>query len=235
MIMERKRVLAAFSAESHSLASVAVGWPDEHWDLPTRCPPWTVRDLLAHVRVGVARLPGMLAASPPAAAQVSARQYYRPDERFSAATNEDRISTARELAAAWPDGRALAADYAITWQQVYRSCAAEPADRVVRTRHGDAMLLSEFMVTRVVEVAVHGLDLAAALDRAPWLTEEAGSVVEELIADRDESLAGQVHSTSQALGWEQAAFIEKATGRQPLTALERRQLTDANLRFLSLG
>jgi uncharacterized protein (TIGR03083 family) len=228
MIMDRERVLEAFRAESHALATAAADWTDRQWALPTRCPPWTVRDLLGHVRVGAARLPGMLAGEPPVRALVSARQYYRPDERFSSATNAARVSTAREQAAAWPDGRALAGDYAITWQEAYRSCAAEPADRVVRTRHGDAMLLSDFMVTRVVEVAIHGLDLAAALDCGPWLTTAAGSVLEELIT-------GRLDSTSRALGWEQGTFIEKAAGRQPLTAMERQALTDADLQWLSLG
>jgi hypothetical protein len=40
----------------------------------------------------------------------------------------------------------------------------------VRTRHGDVMLLTEFMRTRVLELAVHGLDLATGLGRDPWLT-----------------------------------------------------------------
>ncbi|WP_323187142.1 hypothetical protein [Streptomyces sp. NBC_00365] len=35
------------------------------------------------------------------------------------------------------------------------------------------MLLSEFLLTRVVEVAVHGLDLADALGREPVTREEA--------------------------------------------------------------
>jgi hypothetical protein len=36
---------------------------------------------------------------------------------------------------------------------------------VVLTRHGDRMLLTEFLRTRVLELAVHGLDLAAVDDR----------------------------------------------------------------------
>jgi hypothetical protein len=57
---------------------------------------------------------------------------------------------------------------------VDRLCRAEPEGHVVRTRHSDPMLLSEFLLTRVVEVAVHGLDLADALSasrspgRKPW-------------------------------------------------------------------
>ncbi|MDV7214910.1 maleylpyruvate isomerase N-terminal domain-containing protein [Streptomyces prunicolor] len=91
--------------------------------LPTRCPPWKLSDLPAHVRVVIA----------------------------------------------WLDA-ALINDFNATWQQVDRLCRAEPEGRVVRTRHGDPMLLSEFLLTRVVEGAVHGLDLADALRHEPWPT-----------------------------------------------------------------
>ena len=64
--------------------------------------------------------------------------------------------TGATLAAGHADGAGLAADFTATWQRAYRLCRDEPRDRVVRTRHGDAMLLSEFLLTRVVEVAVHG-------------------------------------------------------------------------------
>ncbi len=50
----------------------------------------------------------------------------------------------------------------------------------MRTRHGDTMLVTEFMRTRVLELAVHGLDLAASAGQAPWLTGAAAGVVEEL-------------------------------------------------------
>ncbi|MCO5973898.1 maleylpyruvate isomerase N-terminal domain-containing protein [Actinoallomurus soli] len=227
--MNRDRVMEAFRAESARLGEVALSWTDRDWALPTRCEPWRVRDLFGHVRVALAWLPGMLAGASPDQAEVSARQYYRPDERFSAATNDTRIALAQGHAADFPDGRALAEDFIATWQNVHRLCSAEPAGRVVRTRHGDAMLLSEFLVTRVVEVAVHGLDLAAARGDTPWLTPEAGSVVEELLTGRSEG------ADRQRLGWDQATFLEKATGRQPLTPAEDRRLADMNLQWLALG
>ncbi|MFE1439383.1 maleylpyruvate isomerase N-terminal domain-containing protein [Streptomyces sp. NPDC058739] len=112
------------------------------WHLPTRCAPWTVNELLAHVRVVIAWLPGMLAAPAPSRAEVSAVEYYRPDERFAPDTNAARIALARDLAAEQLGGAALAEDFDATWQQVERLCRAEPEGRVVRTRHGDPMLLS---------------------------------------------------------------------------------------------
>jgi hypothetical protein len=56
-----------------------------------------VSDLLAHVRVVIAWLPGMLAAPAPTCAEVSAAEYYRPDDRFAPGINAaDRWAAALE-------------------------------------------------------------------------------------------------------------------------------------------
>ncbi|WP_240646860.1 maleylpyruvate isomerase N-terminal domain-containing protein [Streptomyces globisporus] len=117
---------------------------------------------------------GHLDAPSPPEAEISAVEYYRPDDRFSPQTNGKRIALAQDRAARPPDGGAFAEDFAATWRRAYRLCRDQPGGRTVRTRHGGAMLLSEFVLTRVVEVAVHGLDLADALGREAWLTPATG-------------------------------------------------------------
>ncbi len=155
--MEHESVLAALRFEAGQLIREMANLSEDQWRLPTRCTPWKVNDLLAHVRVVLAWLPGMLIAPEPAVqAEASAAEYYRADDRFSPDTNTTRIAIARDLAASKLSGAALAADFAATWQLAEQLCRAEPDDRVVLTRHGDLMLLSEFLLTRVVEVAVPG-------------------------------------------------------------------------------
>ncbi len=99
---------------------------------------------------------------------------------------------------------------------------------MVLTRHGDAMLLTDFMLTRVVEVAVHGLDLADALGREPWLTAPAGDLVLHLLTG---SGANQV----DGLGLSRPQFLRKVTGRQPLSALESEQVELLGIHWLALG
>jgi hypothetical protein len=177
----------------------------------------------------IAWLPDMLAAPRPDKAEVSAVEYYRPDDRFAARTNAARIALAQDHAARQVNGAALAEDFTTTWQQVDQLCGAEPEESVVRTRHGDAMLLSQFLVTRIVEVAVHGLDVADALGRDPWLTAQAGDVVMEL-------LLGPGHVTAvDELGWDRAAFLRKATGREALRPAEAEQVERLGIRWLTLG
>ncbi|WP_240800085.1 maleylpyruvate isomerase N-terminal domain-containing protein [Streptomyces rhizosphaericola] len=132
------------------------GPSDAEWNLRTRCTLWTVRDLLGHVCVVIDWHPAMLDAPSPPEAEISAVAYYRPDDRLSSQTKGKQIALAQDRAARPADGGAFAEDFAATWRRAYRLCRDQPGGRTVRTRHGDAMLLPEFVLSRVVEVAVHG-------------------------------------------------------------------------------
>ncbi|NED51137.1 hypothetical protein G3I24_09490, partial [Micromonospora aurantiaca] len=105
--------------------------------------------------------------------------------------------------------------------------AAAPPGLVVRTRHGDAMALPEFLRTRVVEVAVHGLDLADALDRPPWLTPPAAAVVAGVLTGGAPVPPG--------LRWDTLTVLRKATGRLPLTGDEQAELARAGIGRLAFG
>jgi hypothetical protein len=87
-------------------------------------------------------------------------------------------------------------------------------------------------VTRVVELGVHGLDLATALGRKPWLTAPAG----ELIAGLLTRAAGEAGTGfADELRWDRLTLITKATGRQPLTDAEQDELDRRGVRWLALG
>src|SRR5690349_5244375 len=152
--------LAAFVAEAESLSAVLAALAEAEFDRPTRCVPWTAGALLAHMGMGVDQVALMLADPAPARTDTDAVGYYRRDKRFSATTNRERVDGATAAAVRMGSGAALVARFTRTWREVAAAVAAQPVGRVVRTRHGDAMLLTDFMVTRVVELAVHGLDLA---------------------------------------------------------------------------
>ncbi|GLW56020.1 maleylpyruvate isomerase N-terminal domain-containing protein [Kitasatospora phosalacinea] len=227
--MDRGAVQQAFAAEAAAVEKALSGVGEAAWRRPTRCAPWTVAELFAHVVVVVGRLDGMLDAPAPARAEVTAAEYYRPDARFAPTANADRIALARDRAA---DGPALLAEHARTWRDADRRCRAEPDGRVVRTRHGDPMLLTDFLTTRVVELAVHGLDLADALDHAPWLTGPAADLLDALLlADGD----ADPDAVRAELGWDRPAFLRKATGRTPLDRAEQDVLARTGLTWLTLG
>ncbi|TNH26533.1 maleylpyruvate isomerase family protein [Micromonospora orduensis] len=268
-------VRAAFRAECARLTGILTQLDDADLDRPTTCPPWAVRDLIAHVRTGAGRLAGMLAAPAPPRAEVDAAGYFgaakftpeidaaridaaridaaridaaridaaridaaRIDAaRIDAARSEAGSSTAEPSEAAWiagggwdgvPVGRStLPGEFEQSWRAADAAVAAAPPERVVRTRHGDAMRLTEFLRTRVVEVGVHGLDLAVALDRPPWLTPQAAAVIADLLTGGRPAPAG--------LCWDRLTLIRKTTGRAALTPAERAEIDAAGFRWLAFG
>jgi uncharacterized protein (TIGR03083 family) len=229
--MTPEMILEAFGAESQRLLEVVAGADDAAFARPSPCAPWTVAELVYHVRMTMGRLPGMLAAPEPAGSGlVPAAAYYRVDQRFSAATNADRIRSAQLGAAALPGAAARARDFAQARQQAWALLQAEPPTRVVQTRHGDRMLLTEFLRTRTLELAVHGLDLAAALERQPWMTTPAANVTQDLI------VSSAAATTLRAeTGWDQVTLIAKLTGRRPVTTAETQLIQHTGIRWLALS
>ena len=219
------RPLAAFSAECTRLSAAVAALTPEQWARPTRCAPWHAAALLAHITGTAGRLTRMLDTAPPTAATVSAADYYRPDTRFAPTATADRIDEALEHAAT--GGPAVAAAFTDTWKTVADRCRTEPAGRLVTTRYGDPMTLEDYTTTRVVEVAVHGIDLADAVGEPRWTTPEAASLIVDLLLDTPDALA--------ALGWDPVAFIATATGRDPMTDAEQDRLASLGITWLTLA
>jgi len=227
--MRHHQILEAFAAETDELAVVMLDVAPADWSRASPCPPWTVAELLGHVATAIGWLPGMLAAPAPARAEVSAAGYYRADDRFSPRTNAVRLGLATRRAAAAPDGHALARTFHADQREIVGLCRREPADRVVATRHGDAMLLTDFLVTRIVEVGIHGLDLADGLDRPAWLTPAAAGALTDLF------LGDGGRAAARGLGWDDPTLLRNVTGRRPLTDQEAAGLRQLGARRLTLG
>jgi uncharacterized protein (TIGR03083 family) len=220
----------AFATEAGRLTEIISCVDDAALDRASPCPPWTVRELLCHVRIGVGRVPAMLAEpEPPPGPLTDAPGYYRPDQRFSPAVNDDRIAIAQRAAAAAGPAQVLARDVDQAWRDAWAQLRAAAQERVVRTRHGDRMLLTEFLRTRVLELAVHGLDLAAGLGQPPWLTDAAADVVAELVLP-----AGSARLREEA-GWDRPTLVAMATGRLRFRPSDKVLMERYGLRRLALG
>ena len=223
----------ALRVEAAELCEVAAGLSGADLGQPSPCPPWTVADLLSHIIIATDRVgPAIEAGRGTRGELVTARGYYRADERFSAGVNSDRIDVAVALAARLETAAAISAGLAAACQRTLALLAAAPADQVVRTRHGDRMLLPEFAITRVVELGLHGLDLATALGREPWLTSEATAVLEDLLLPAGGPTPPQV---AERLGCGRAGVIARLTGRMATSPSEQAGLTELGVAGLALG
>jgi uncharacterized protein (TIGR03083 family) len=227
--MPYSQVIPAFAAEAGELAKVAASLTEADLDRASPCPPWTTGALLCHVLIAVRRFTEVRPDDGPGEL-VSASGYYKPDQRFSQTVNAHRIDTASALATSLGGPAAISAAFEAAWREGQAILLGAPPDRAIRTRHGDRMLLTEFARTRVVELAVHGLDLAAGLGRPPWMTAPAADVVEDLLVPD-----GAGPRLRAALGCDQAGLIARLTGRLPLTAAQRALLEEQGVARLALG
>ncbi|MEU6248980.1 maleylpyruvate isomerase N-terminal domain-containing protein [Glycomyces sp. NPDC047010] len=217
--------LPALTAETTRLAHALNHITD--WHAPTRCTPWDAAALTAHITGALARLDPMLDAPEPPRATVTAAGYYAPDHRFAPDTNTTRIDTATRAAQA--GGPTLTTAFENTAARILHRCTSARPGRRVTTRHGDPMTLDDFLTTRVVETAVHGIDLADATAQPRWTTPEAQHHIAHLLLGHD-------HPTAlAALGLDPLAFIAKATGRDDFTAPERAQADALGVTWLTLG
>lgn len=176
-------VVVALRAESVALEGVLSGLSESEAVLPSRCAPWDVAALSAHTVGALLRVGSMLEEAPPepGVVLVSAAGYYAPDVRFSPEVNGERVRSAVVAAEGRGDAGEAGRVLRERWWPLLGRLAAEEGDRVVVTRHGDPMRLTDFLVTRVVEVLVHGLDVADALGREPWSTREGLGVASRLL------------------------------------------------------
>lgn len=126
----------------------------EQLALPTRLGEWTVRELAAHITMAVETVSRNLARDEPPAPELTL-----VDWPFATASRAGDIADGtRDLAAANPDLDVL---YAHTEERFLETLTA-PGSRVLAARTG-AMTLSDYLVTRTVELVVHTDDLNAAV------------------------------------------------------------------------
>ncbi len=229
--MPASDVPAALAAEAAALCAALAGLTAADLDRASPCPPWTAGELTCHVIIGARRIAQALhGPDDPAASLITTVGYYRADERFSSGVDAERIDAAQDLARLLGEPDAIRSELTRACAESVGLLAQAPADRAVRTRHGDWMLLADFARTRVVELGLHGLDLALALNLPPWLTGEAAAVLEDLLLP-----AGNAASLRAELGCARAALIAMLTGRADPAPAQAAVLASAGAIRLALG
>jgi hypothetical protein len=92
------------------------------------------------------------------------------------------------------------------------------------------MLLTDFARTRVVELAVHGLDLAFGLDMRPWMTGAAADVVIDMLLPD-----GRGDEFCARLNCDGIGLIARLTCRTTLSAADEQLLAGAGITRMALG
>jgi uncharacterized protein (TIGR03083 family) len=208
-------LLAALRQECECISQAVLDLPEEQFQRPTRCTAWDVNGLLAHLFRETQRITTALAQPPAPRVDADAVSYWR---RYDPVTNARRtIERARQVVAAYGGGADLAAAFNHAWRMALD--AATTVDPARPTRSWEPLLVfEEFLKTRLVELTVHGLDLAHALGHPPWASQQGLRTTREVLV----GLLGA--PLPDELAWDEITLAEKGTGRQPLSQPERRHL-----------
>ena len=212
--------------ECERVSSLVDGLDEEAFARETRCPPWRVKELLGHMYRDVDRLGTALAAPSDLPVEEDAVSYWRTYDPI--ADGPDIADRAKEIADGFPTGAELAGAFASMWPGRIDSAAAADGSRSVQT-FGPVLRLDEFLKTRILEIAVHRLDLLDALGRERTVEPKSAEIVVGVL----DGLLGAERPA--ALGWSDVEFIEAGTGRRPIEPAERSTLGPLADRFPLLG
>jgi uncharacterized protein (TIGR03083 family) len=209
--MSSHRTIEAFIAECLALSGVLQSLTPEDLARATNCPPWTLHELVVHIADSITvpdlGIPRPAEGLPPG----SAADYYRRPERRTDQYRGSNVERTRTHAAALPP-ETTAALFRDAWHRTSRAFAESDLDQPIEAA-GLAMPLGDYLLTRLMSVAAHGLDVAITLERTPWTTQPALKALRPVLVD----LLGEV----PPITWTDQDLLELGTGRRPLTEIER--------------
>ncbi|WP_320781874.1 maleylpyruvate isomerase N-terminal domain-containing protein [Streptomyces sp. CRN 30] len=197
---------------------------DASW-LPTGCAGWAVRDLVFHLTADAQRALVAFhtpAAGPPDRDAVTYWEDWRPDP--VGAAHGRRWN--RVAASMFADFGPLRELYLETAAAAAVAAAATPPASPVTTQ-GHVLTAGDLMLTLAVEAAVHHLDLTLSLPDAPPPSPAALHTARTTL----DGLLGH----AVPLDWSDSHYARAATGRAPLTEVERRILGPDASRFPLFG
>jgi uncharacterized protein (TIGR03083 family) len=203
----------ALAREVGSIGQLLHALKPKQWELPTRCPPLTVRELSAHMMRGAMRIEEMLDKGPvDSEPEKDAITYFQFDAGDEAPVI---VKRAQEAAASFPSDLARAWD--LEWTKALQRARKHLNDDPVLPNIFGLIRLSEYLKTRIVEVVVHHMDVDDALGKKPHPDAAALEITGDV-------LRGLLGTDLRPLGVDDVRFALIGTGRAPLNDDERRML-----------
>jgi len=218
--------LTALREESRALSAVLRQADPGEFTRPTNCPPWNLNELVVHIAMSI-HLGDRdeLAAARPGSTVLTTADYYRRPERDTPQYRQRNVEQTRQTA-----GTILTTTSAARWfdeisGDTLTRLGRQDLGRVVQIPRCGPMMLADWVVTRVISVAAHGLDVAITLGLPPWTSEPALHATRPVLV----SLLGT--RPPARLGWDDLTLLQVGTGRRTLTDLERAVLGPLHERF----
>ncbi|MFF7994104.1 sterol carrier family protein [Kitasatospora xanthocidica] len=180
-----QKVRAALAAQNEALRAAVHRLTAAQLDLPTRLGSWRVRELVAHLGLALGRLPASLDDQGPDGPVLTLAGYAELSRTMAAAVDTAVTEHAATGYAGPPEEVAAAFDRPLDAVRAVLDgpVVAEPGRRITLLA-GRSMLLTDYLVTRLVEAVVHADDLADALGLAAFPHDrQAVAAVTRMLAD----------------------------------------------------
>lgn len=206
------REVDALDLQTKELDSLLAELSEEAWERPTRCPPLSVRELVGHVASMLHRFAEALRQDFDEPVSHDRSSYYAVfrDEAAPMVVDESQ-----EVA------RSRTNEEMLGWlrsgiEAALEAARATPADKVTGTRRLPRRLRAvDFTATRVLEAAVHTMDIGHATLKGERIHPDATPIVTEIL----DGLLGA--PLPKGLGWDARTYILSGTGRRRLEPNER--------------
>jgi uncharacterized protein (TIGR03083 family) len=224
--VERDRAaVTALHDESRALSAVLQQLDPGDFGRPTNCPPWNLDELVIHIAMSIHVGDDELPAASPQSGVMTAAGYYRRPERDTPHYRQSNVDRTKEAASDVLAGTTAARWFDEVAQDTVQRLSRLDLGRLVQIPGCGPMKLADWVVTRVISVAAHGLDVALTLGLEPWTTRPALDVTCPVLI----SLLGA--QPPAQLGWDDRTLLAAGTGRRALTSPERAVLGPLQDRF----
>ena len=175
----------------------------DQWRQPSTLPGWDILTLVAHIGRATDGIISYAAQPLDSPAVYNWLGYFDFDgSTIAAAVSERAVQTAAQTSPA-----TISVELQHNLQRAVDIMDKLGSHTVVKSRLGP-ISLGDFAVTRVVEITIHTLDLAASLGQSPRFDTQA----QKLTIATLEGLAAQPRPAAY---WDDLAFMQAATGRVP--------------------
>lgn len=215
------REVNALEAQCKELVALVGELSDDEWDRSTRCPGWTVKELVAHCEGMLVRLVGENATEVGGEPEIDRVGYYGydpegpregedPSKSFSEVIRERVIDEVAERS-----GDELRSSMEQAVESAMTGVREIPAERVIKRSGHPKMTFGEFVASRVLEFGVHSMDISHATLRGEKVHPDAIPVITGIL----DSLLGA--PLPKSIGWDPRTYILTGTGRRELLSNER--------------
>ena len=221
----------ALSSQFGDLIQLVGELGEEDFARPTRCPGWTVAELVAHCEGMLIRLVGENAQPVEGAAEIDRVGYYRYDPdgpREGESSDKTFSEVIRDRVIDEVEGRSgaeLLASLKGAVDGAVHGMRDIPAERVIKRSGHPRMTFGEFVASRNLEFGVHTMDIADAVGQPEHVRTPAAGIITGIL----DGLLGE--PLPETLQWDATTYILAGTGRRALTPDERRKLGALAERF----